>query len=66
MKLKPGTKIATVIAANIVPTMQVCNDSDVTGQKRVSSMSAQVESINILRDTLDRVKKIFERYPPKA
>ena len=56
MKLKPGTEIGTVIAANIVPTNQVSNDSDVTGQERVSSMSAQVEFIDILWDTLDRVR----------
>ena len=40
MKLKPGTQIGTVIAGNIIPTMQVNNDFDVTGQERVSSMSA--------------------------
>ena len=56
MKLKAGTEIGTVMAANIVPTMQVSNDSDVTGQERVSSMSAQVESIDILRDTSDMVR----------
>ena len=42
VKLKPGTEIGTVIAANIVPNMQVSNDFDMTGQERVSSMSAQV------------------------
>ena len=26
MKLKPGTKVGTVVAANIVPTTQVSND----------------------------------------
>ena len=31
MKLKPGTKIGTVTATNIVPTTQVNNDSEVTG-----------------------------------
>ena len=51
VKLKPGTEIGKVTAANIVPTMQVSNDSEVTGQERVSSMSAQVESIDTLRDT---------------
>ena len=56
MKLKPGTKIGTVIADNIVLTMQVSNDFDVTGQERVSSMSAQVESTDILRDTSDVVR----------
>ena len=53
MKLKPGTKIGTVIAANIVPTMQVSNKFDVNGQERVSSMSVQVESTDILRETSD-------------
>ena len=33
VKLKPGTEIGTVIAANIVPTTQVSNDFDVTGQE---------------------------------
>ena len=56
VKLKPGTEISTVIAANIVPTMQVSNDFDVTGQERVSSMSTQVESIDILWDTSDWVR----------
>ena len=56
MKLKPGTKIGTVIAGNIVTTMQVSNDFDVTGQERVSSMSAQVDPIDILRDTSDMVR----------
>ena len=53
---KPGTEIGTVIAANIVPTMQVSNDFDVTGQERVSSMLAQVESIDILKDSSDKVR----------
>ena len=53
MKLKPGTEIGTVIAANIIPTMQVSNDFHVTEQERVSSMSAQVESIDILWNTSD-------------
>ena len=56
VKLKAGTKIGTAMAANIIPTMQVSNDFDVTGQKRVSSMSAQVESIDILRDTCDMMR----------
>ena len=56
MKLKSGTEIGTIIAANIIPTMQVSNDFDVTGQERVASMSAQVESIDILRDTSDMVR----------
>ena len=53
VKLKPGTKIDTVIVANIILTMQVSNDLDVDGQERASSMSAQVESTNILGKTLD-------------
>ena len=55
MKLKPGTKIGTVIAANIIPTLQVSNNFDVTGQERVSSMLAQLEAIDTLRDTSDMV-----------
>ena len=53
VKLKPGTEIGTVIVANIVLTMQVSNDFDVNRQERVSSMLAQVESTNILRETSD-------------
>ena len=53
MKLKTSTKIGTVIAANIVLTTQVSNDFNVNGQERVSSMLAQVESTNILRETSD-------------
>ena len=34
VKLKPGTKIGTVIAANIVPTTQVSNEFDVTGPEK--------------------------------
>ena len=56
VKLKPRTEISTVTAANIIPTMQVSNDSEVTEKERVSSMLAQVESIDILRDTSDRVR----------
>ena len=52
MKLKPGTEIGTVTAANIVPIIQVSNDSEVTGQEGVSSMSAQVESIGTLKTLL--------------
>ena len=51
MKLKLGTEIGTVIAANIIPTMQVSNDLDVDGQGRVSRVSAQVESPDILGET---------------
>ena len=56
VKLKPGTKIGTVIAANIVPTMQVSGDLDVDGPEVVFSMLAQVESINIQRDSSDWVR----------
>ena len=56
VKLKPGTKIGTIIEANIIPTMQESNDFDVTGQEGVSSMLAHVESIDILRDTSDMVR----------
>ena len=56
MKLKPGTKIGTVTVANIVSTMQVSNDSEVTGPERVSSMLAQVGSIDVLKDTSDMVR----------
>ena len=48
VKLKPCTEIGTVIMANIVLTTQVSNDFDVGEQDRVSSMSAQVGSTNIL------------------
>ena len=51
VKLRPCTKIGTVIAANIVPTTQVGNDFDVDEKERVSCMSAQVESANILGET---------------
>ena len=60
VKLKPGTEIGSVIAANIIPTTQVSNDFDVTGQERVSSMLAQVESIDILQDTSDWVRNDVE------
>ena len=53
VKLKPGTEIGTVIGANIISTMQVSNKFNVNGQERVSSMSAQVESTDILRETSD-------------
>ena len=53
MKLKLGTEIGTVIAANIIPTMQVSDEFNVNGQERVSSMLAQVESTVILRETSD-------------
>ena len=56
MKLKPGTEIGNIIAANIVSTMQVSNDFDVTGQERVSIMLAQVEYTDILWDTSDWVR----------
>ena len=52
VKLKPHAKIGTVIIANIVPATQVSNDFDVVEQERVSCMSAQVESTDILGETL--------------
>ena len=65
MKLKPHTEVATVIAANIVPTTQVSNDFDVGEQERVSCMLAQVESMDILgeipygsRDPKDILQKL--------
>ena len=51
MKLKPCTKISTVITANIVPTTQASNHFDVDENERVSCMSAQVESANIQGET---------------
>ena len=53
MKLKPCTKICTVIVANIVLTTQVSNNFDVGEPERVSSMSAQVVSTDILGETPD-------------
>ena len=51
--LKPDTEIGTVITANIIPATQVSNNLDVDGPDRVSSMSAQVESTDILGETSD-------------
>ena len=51
VKLKPGTEIGTVIAANIILPMHVSNDLDVDGQERLSSMLAQVEYTNLLGET---------------
>ena len=53
VKLIPDTEIGTIIAANIILTMQVSNDFGVNKQNRVSSMLAQVESPNKLRETYD-------------
>ena len=53
VKLKPGTEIGTIIAADIVLITQVSNDFGVDKQNRVASMLAQVESPNILRETCD-------------
>ena len=53
MKLESHTKIGTVITANIVLTTQVSNNFDVGEQERVSSMSAQVGSTDILGETPD-------------
>ena len=60
MKLKPGTEIGTVTATIIVPTMQVSDDSEVTGLERVSSMLAQVRSIDVLKDTSNKVRTGLE------
>ena len=65
VKLKPGTKIGTLIAANIIPTKQISNDFDVTGQERESSISAQVESIDILQDTSDWIRNDLEDFLQK-
>ena len=51
VKLKACTEIDTVITANIVPTTQVSNDSDMSEQERVSCMLAKVEPTNILGET---------------
>ena len=51
VNLKPHTKVGTVITANIVLTTQVSNGFDLDEQERVSCMSAQVESANILGET---------------
>ena len=51
VKLKPGTEIGPVITANIILPTQVSNDLNVDGQDRVSIMSAQVESTDILGET---------------
>ena len=48
MNLKPHTKIGTIITANIVLTIQVSNGFDLDEKERVTCMSAQVESTNIL------------------
>ena len=56
VKLKQGTEIGTVIAANIIPTMQVNSNLDMDRPEVVSSMLAQLESINILWDTSDWVR----------
>ena len=60
VKLKPDSEIGTVTATNIVPTMHVSNDSEVTGLERVSSMSVQVGSIDVLKDTSNMVRTGFE------
>ena len=55
VKLKPGTEIGTVTAANIVPNMKVSNEAEVTESEIVSSMSAQLGS-DVLKDTSDVVR----------
>ena len=64
MKLKAHTEIGTVIAANIVLTTQVSNNFDLGEQERVSSMSAQLGSTNILGeipDGSDDLKDILQK-----
>ena len=53
VKLKACNKIGTVIKANIVPTTQVSNYFDMGEQKRVSCLSPQVESTDILGENPD-------------
>ena len=55
IKLKPGTKIGTVTAANIVPNMKVSNEAEMTESEIVSRMSAQLGS-DVLKDTSDMVR----------
>ena len=47
--LEPCTEIGTVTAANIVPSMQVGNGSNIDEKERVPCMSAQVESADLPR-----------------
>ena len=64
VKFKAHTKIGSVIAANIVPTTQVSNNFDLGEQERVSSMSAQVGSTDILGkipDGRDDPKDILQK-----
>ena len=55
VKLKPGTEIGTVTATNIVPTMKISNEAEMTESEKVSSMLAQLGS-DVLKDTSDMVK----------
>ena len=55
VKLKPSTEIGTITATNIVPTMKVSNEVEVTESERVSSMSAKLGS-DVLKDTSDMVR----------
>ena len=55
VKLKPSTEVGSVTAANIVPTMKVSNEAEVTGSEIVSSMLAQLGS-DVLKNTSDMVK----------
>ena len=57
VKLKLGTEIGTVTAANIVPTMniKVSNEAEVTELETVSSMSVQLGS-DVLKDTSNMVR----------
>ena len=53
VKMKPGTEIGTVTMANIVPTTQVGDGFNMGEQERVSSMSAQVISNDLLGEISD-------------
>ena len=55
VKLKPGTEIGTITAANIVPNMKVSNEAEVTESEIVSSMLAQLGS-DVLKNTSDMVR----------
>ena len=57
VKLKSGTEIGTVTAANIVPTMnmKVSNEAEVTESEILSSMLAQLGS-DVLKGTSNMVR----------
>ena len=52
---KTITEIGIVTATNIVPTTQVSKEVEVTEPESVSSILAQLGSINVSRDTPDRM-----------